>query len=106
MDTVDIAQSQEFFARDEALFQAHVCPSLLPTGYCRNCGDPVDKPLRFCDLSCTQDYERRVKACCRAGIVDQDDPEVNERFEPEPRGAYGNSSEPGEYDAQAPRRNF
>lgn len=30
------------------------------TGFCSNCGEPVDAPLRWCDAACRDDEQRRV----------------------------------------------
>jgi hypothetical protein len=55
-DDVDIAQEQEEYARQEAMFQFQKHAFLKP-GFCHNCAAPT--PEQFCDRDCRQDYEHR-----------------------------------------------
>ena len=40
-------------------------PALPYTGFCFNCEDPVDEPLKFCDKDCQQDWETRLRYAAR-----------------------------------------
>lgn len=32
--------------------------SSKPTGFCLNCGEPLQESKRFCDKDCAEDYEK------------------------------------------------
>lgn len=61
MDIMDDAHEREELFRRAALSHRHDDgPSY--TGYCHNCGDQVDEPLRWCDADCLEDWEKQQRA--------------------------------------------
>ena len=62
MDDADRADSEQEAmlaeAKRKVLTQAKTF-LLQPTGFCRNCGEPVGPSLLFCDTSCRDDFQRR-----------------------------------------------
>ncbi len=57
-DEADIAQEQEDFARQEALWRVAQPNRLQARGRCYNCSEATAG--LFCDTGCRQDYERRT----------------------------------------------
>ncbi len=57
-DEADIAADQEELMRQLAL---RVRRPLGPewTGFCANCGEFVEQPLRWCNVECREDWELR-----------------------------------------------
>ncbi|MCL2076028.1 MAG: hypothetical protein FWH15_06270 [Betaproteobacteria bacterium] len=56
-DLIDLAQAQS--APIEAAQLAYRRPAAPDaTGYCLNCGEPIDD-RRWCDAACRDDWERR-----------------------------------------------
>lgn len=41
--------------------------TLMHTGYCFNCAEPVHSPHLYCDLDCRDDYEERLQRLRRLG---------------------------------------
>ena len=57
-DEADKAEHQEEMARQAALMVRHrVGPR--PTGFCLNCGELIEPPLRWCDSECREDWVKR-----------------------------------------------
>lgn len=54
MDITDLATDQEERARVQSL--AYRKPELAFTGICYNCQLVVEKPAKFCDEFCREDY--------------------------------------------------
>lgn len=61
MDIADMAEVQEARAREVALLRRHKEGPAF-TGCCANCGAEVEAPLRWCDLECKADWEKREGA--------------------------------------------
>lgn len=60
-DEADKAAVQEELFRQAALIVRHrVGPSY--NGHCLNCGEPVERPLRWCDIECREDWSKREHA--------------------------------------------
>lgn len=58
MDDADRAEAQEEMARQAALIvRRRVGPTY--TGICLNCGEPLERPFRWCDGDCREDWVRR-----------------------------------------------
>lgn len=54
-------QTTELFRQsklDECRREAAVDPAALWTGRCWNCEEPVDKPRRWCDAECRDEWEK------------------------------------------------
>lgn len=58
MDEADKAERQEEMARQAALIvRRRVGPTF--TGYCLNCGAELERPYRWCDGDCREDWVKR-----------------------------------------------
>jgi len=58
MDEADKAERQEEMARQAALIvRRRVGPKY--TGYCLNCGAELERPYRWCDGDCREDWVKR-----------------------------------------------
>lgn len=58
-DDIDKAQDQEQMTRDAILRAARDDkPHAECTGYCLQCGEPVEAPRRWCDNQCRDDWQR------------------------------------------------
>lgn len=58
MDIADNAEHQEELARQAALIvRKRVGPTY--TGFCFNCGENIERPLRWCDADCMADWSKR-----------------------------------------------
>ena len=57
-DEADRAEHQEEMARQAALIvRRRVGPAF--TGRCINCGEIIERPLRWCDSDCREDWTKR-----------------------------------------------
>lgn len=58
-DIADDAEKQvEDFQRFAALTRRPEGPKY--TGFCANCGEPVEAPMRWCDVSCRDEEQKRT----------------------------------------------
>ena len=55
-DEADITQDREERMM-EALRRRSPVVELEPDGSCYYCGEPIPHPKKFCDLTCSEDYE-------------------------------------------------
>ena len=57
-DEADKAEHQEELARQAALVvRKKIGPKW--TGFCANCGEVLEMPLRWCNAECREDWESR-----------------------------------------------
>lgn len=57
-DEADLAEHQEELARQYALLvRKRIGPSY--TGFCLNCGEITESPLRWCNADCREDWDKR-----------------------------------------------
>ena len=64
-DELDRARDYQDMMNLEAASKRKAAPVLDYVGKCHNCGEPVDRPRRFCDSDCTDEWEelqRRARA--------------------------------------------
>lgn len=62
-DIIDAACEREEKDRERALECARqLCIALPATGSCYNCGEPMADGLRFCDVHCRDDWQKRNQA--------------------------------------------
>lgn len=62
MDVIDGGADTAQLFLDISLQQQRSKGTLITyTGFCHNCGDPVDAPACFCDTSCQEDFEKRER---------------------------------------------
>lgn len=65
MDEADISQSR--LELEEELRRKYTHAPVLEvghTGYCLNCGEPMQGVARWCNSDCLNDYQKRI-ACKR-----------------------------------------
>ncbi len=68
MDVCDEAANIEALQLREALrIQKNANTSLIATGYCLYCGEPVKNGIRFCCKECRDDFEEEQKIKQRQG---------------------------------------
>lgn len=63
-DEADQANRLADLERESMIARARAAaanPSFGSTGECHSCGEPIPLPKRFCNSTCTQDWERRVR---------------------------------------------
>ena len=65
MDDIDQAQFVE--QRDLQLALTIRRPTLPATGFCHSCDAEIDWDRLFCDVECSQDYERAAASRARNG---------------------------------------
>lgn len=59
MDEADKAQQQVEKALQVVLSHVDTRPTVLATGYCLNCAEPLHPPQRWCDAACRDDWSKR-----------------------------------------------
>lgn len=60
MDDADIAGARQEAEMARKLKAAHeFAPEAQPTGFCLNCGEPLQNDRRWCGPECREDWERR-----------------------------------------------
>lgn len=59
-DEIDQANDRALADTAKAVAAARVAISLPATGQCYNCNEDVGLGLRFCDVCCRDDWEKRT----------------------------------------------
>jgi hypothetical protein len=59
----DIDRTQDRIELEEAIRRKYTATQVTTThtGFCANCGEPVEPKLRWCNAECRDDWEHRTK---------------------------------------------